>query len=288
MELTHLKHAIAVADAGHIGRAAQSLGIAQPALSQSLQRLERQVGVRLFERGRHGARLTPPGAAFIAEARIALAASERALELAQAAADPDAPVRIGFNSTALWSALPGLVTAARNMPLSFHQMDTDHQIAALVAGRLDIGLVSPPFAVPSRMAIHDLPSEPLIAALPARDSVPARISLADMAPALILFPAVQGPALHAAIIDAFSARGLTPRIVQEAGQMPTILALVAAGVGTALVPRAAAQRFPVSGVAFRPVVARTQLPRWPLALAHMPLVAKSATAALLARWRKGA
>lgn len=286
MELTHLRHALAVADTGHFGQAAQQLGIAQPALSQSLQRLERQLGVRLFERGRHGARLTSAGVAFVGEARVALAAAARAQELAQAAADPAAPVRVGFNTTALWSALPGLIAVARDMPLRFHQMDTDRQIAGLLSGQLDIGFVSPPFAVPARMNVQELPSEPLLAALPANRRLPERVSLADIADALILFPAAQGLVLHTAIIDAFRTRGLIPRIVQEASQMPTILALVAAGVGNALVPRAAAQRFPVAGVAFRPVGPRAGLPRWPLALAHMPLVANSATASLLARWTR--
>lgn len=167
MELHHLRHVLAVATTGHFGRAAQQLGIAQPALSQSLQRLERHLGVRLFERGRHGARPTPAGEAFIAEAQAALAAAQRAVALAQSAAAPSTPVRIGFSSTALWSALPGIVAAADGIAVRFHHMTTDDQLAAVVAGRLDLGLVSPPFKVPSRMTVYNLPSEPLVAALPA-------------------------------------------------------------------------------------------------------------------------
>jgi DNA-binding transcriptional LysR family regulator len=180
METHHSRHVIAVAETGHFGRAAQELGIAQPALSQSIQRIERRLGVRLFKRGRQGAVLTSAGEAFMSEARAVLAAAERAVSLAKSAAEQTATVRIGFNSAAPWSAIPRMVAAAQAMRISLHHMTTDDQIAALVDGRLDLGFLSPPFEAPTRMTVYNLPAEPLMAALPASRRAANKLSLAEI------------------------------------------------------------------------------------------------------------
>jgi len=96
MELQRYRHFLAVADAGHFGRAAALLGMRQPPLSQSIARLERGLGTALFERTPRGAKLTRAGEAFLPEARVAVAAAERA-----AAAVRDCPARPALRSAGL-------------------------------------------------------------------------------------------------------------------------------------------------------------------------------------------
>src|ERR1700752_3093350 len=104
MELQGLRHILLVAEEGHFGRAAQRLGMAQPPLSQSIRRSERELGVALFERTPKGAALTAAGRAFLTEARVAVAAAERATAQARAAVKRY-PVRMGVASPALWGPL---------------------------------------------------------------------------------------------------------------------------------------------------------------------------------------
>jgi DNA-binding transcriptional LysR family regulator len=88
MELRHIRHALVLADAGSFRRAAAALRMAQPSLSESIRRLEAELGVQLFERRPTGVRPTARGSAFIVEARACLAAAARA---AAAAAGPSRP-----------------------------------------------------------------------------------------------------------------------------------------------------------------------------------------------------
>jgi len=262
----------------------------QPPLSQSIQRVERELGVALFERTRKGAHLTAAGQAMIPEARVAVAAAERAKALARSARTSD-PVRVGLASTALWGPLPSLLRAAREggIPLRLIELSTNDQLPALAEGRLDLGLVSPPFEAPRRLQVRDLSIDPIVAAVPA-DLVSDDndvVSLSLLADRLILFPQAQGPTLHASIMRLFTSHGLTPVIVQESQDMLPTLALVAAGVGATLVPAGVARNVPMVGIAYRRLAAETDIPTWPLALAHMPLSARSQVAALLTRWQPG-
>lgn len=291
MNLQRYRHFLAVAETGHVGRAAERLGMRQPPLSQSLQRLERDLGVTLLERTPHGVRLTAAGEAFRPEAQAALAAAERAAMLARAAGTAPAPVRVGVVSLALVETLPGLLAAARDaaIPVSVHALSTNAQLAALADGRLDLGLVSPPFEAPARLRVATIADEPILAALPAAEAGPADVPVALEAirDRLILFPRADGPALHDAILALFRMRGLAPRIVQETpADMLTTLALVAAGIGVSFAPAAIARTVAIAGVAFRPLATEGPVPGWPVALAHMPLAARSPAARLLARWRR--
>ena len=289
MDLHHLRHAIALADEGHFGRAAARCGMAQAPLSQSIQRLERELGFALFERSRKGTRLTPAGQAFVTDARVAVTAAERAANIARSVADQQTPVRIGLVSIALWGPLPALLKAAHAaaIPVTLTEASTDDQLDLVATGKLDLAFVSPPFAGPARLHARAMTAEPLIAALPAaslRADESEAVPLARLAHRLILFPSAQGPALHAAILALFRARGLQPHVVQEAARMPTILTLVAAGLGAALVPAGVARHMPVPGVAFRRLKDVRDVPKWPLTLVHLPLPAKSPAASLLRHW----
>jgi DNA-binding transcriptional LysR family regulator len=137
----------------------------------------------------------------------------------------------------------------------------------------------------------DLSADPVIVAYPA-SSIDGRSpseppALAEIARRLIVFPRVQGPTLHEAIINLFRRAGLEPTVAQEASRIATILTLVGAGLGSALVPAGVQYHLPMAGVAFSRVPAPARhVPRWPLSIAHMPLTARGVVATLLSAWAK--
>jgi DNA-binding transcriptional LysR family regulator len=269
MELRHLRHFLAVADELHMGRAAQRLGMAQPPLSQSIARLETELGVRLFDRANRRLTLTRAGAVFVGEARASVLHADAALAAARAAEHGAAGlVRIGFDSAALYRPLPHrLARLKRRLPgvqVKLFELSTNDQLAALMRGDIDIGFAHPPFGTGDPLEIFDLPAEEMIAALP-DDGQCGRVGLAEIAAfGLILFPASQGPVLHACIMDSFTKAGIDVAIVQEANRALTMLALVSAGLGGALLPRS------IRSLAFEGVryaeINGANLPHWPLAM----------------------
>jgi DNA-binding transcriptional LysR family regulator len=288
MDIQRFRHILVVAEEGNVARAAARLGIAQPPLSQSIQRTERDLGVMLFQRTRKGVLLTPAGQAFLPEARAAVAAAERAEILARAAASRY-PVRIGVATPCVWGPLPELMRVAHEggIQIEVIEASTNDQLHKLAHGHLDLGLLSPPFDAPARMRVIDISSDPLIAAVPkvqvtGHDAVP----LKRLAERLIWFPKHHGPSLHAKVMDYFSVHGLRPTIVQEVSDLMPTLALVAAGIGSTFVPAAVARRLSLRDVVFHPLAEVDNLPTWPVAIAHMPLSANSDPAKLLRLWKR--
>jgi DNA-binding transcriptional LysR family regulator len=207
--------------------------------------------------------------------------------LARAAASRN-PVRIGVASPALWGPLPALLRVAHQagIPIELIEASTNDQLEKLARGRLDLGLLSPPVDALPRLRVIDLSTDPLVAAVPENLTVDnGAISLSFLADRLILFPQRQGPFLYDAIVRLFTTHGLSPVIVHEARDMMPTLALVAAGLGSTLVPAALARRLSIPNVAFRPLADVAETPKWPLAIAHMPLTAGSEPAKLLGLWQ---
>ncbi|MDK1494718.1 LysR family transcriptional regulator [Sinorhizobium sp. 7-81] len=140
MELRHLRHFLAVADELHMGRAAERLGMAQPPLSQSVARLEKELGVRLFDRANRRLTLTRAGVAFLDEARSSVLHADAAYALARSAEDGAAgEVRIGFVSAALYEHLPRRLARLRQtlpavQPKLF-ELSTNEQLGAWRKGR---------------------------------------------------------------------------------------------------------------------------------------------------------
>jgi len=237
-----------------MGRAAQRLGMAQPPLSQSLARLENELGVRLFERANRRLSLTRAGSAFIDEARASVLHADAALAVAKSAENGEAGViKIGFVSAALYERLPHLLSRLRQVHPSIQpklvELSTNEQLAALTKGEIDIGFVHPPLGTTERLSVVEFPTEASIAALP-DDGRKEPATLAEVAAlGLILFPATQGPVLHARIMDSFTKAGLDIRIVQEATRALTMLSLVSAGLGAALLPQSI-ERLTFQGVRY--------------------------------------
>lgn len=269
-DLRQLRYFVAVAEEGHVGRAAQRLGIAQPPLSQQMQRLEARLGVALFDRSRRRVALTDAGRVLLGEARALLAQADRVQELARQAAAGDAgTLRLGFVASAAYAVLPPLVRLFRerhpHVLLDVAELSTGEQLEAVRAGTLDAGIVRAP-ATGADLQSLPLVDEPLRAALPdvhplaGREAVPLSALAGEP---FVLFARENNPPFYDDVLAACRAAGFSPRVVQVAHSMPTIASLVAGGLGVALVP-AAMDRLHLPGVAYRPLTGSA--PRRALAL----------------------
>jgi DNA-binding transcriptional LysR family regulator len=220
METRHLRHFLAVIDHGSISAASAWLGIAQPALSQSLARMEKELGLRLFERSRAGASPTPAARAILEDIRVSVARIDAAALRAQAIARGRAgQLTVGLVSSALFETLPRALRALRreapDVRVVLKEMSNVEQAEALHNGDIDIGLMHTPVAVGGRMRERLLARDRLLAAVPDDFETDANgcVGLAQIAQA-----------------------GLDARVEQEANRTLTVLACVAGGCGVALLP----------------------------------------------------
>ncbi|MGB0661492.1 MAG: LysR family transcriptional regulator [Mangrovicoccus sp.] len=251
MDLRQLKHFAAVAQTLHFGQAADLLGMTQPPLSQSIKALEAELGMALFQRSRRSVALTAFGATWLEEVRPVLAQIEalpqKAAEIREGWAGR---LELSFVSTADYSVLPALVHRYRQLypdvTLALTEATSDRQIAELVEGKGQVGIIIPQSdaSLPSGFAYRCLLREPLIAAVPESWITEGRIRPENRALAadravrlpLIVFPRRAAPLFHDLVTGFYTARGARPEIVQNAIQMQTIISLVSAGMGMALVP----------------------------------------------------
>ncbi|SPU53361.1 LysR family transcriptional regulator [Bordetella trematum] len=271
METRHLRHFLAVVEHGSVSRAADHLGLAQPALSQSLKRMEQALGVRLFERSRQGARATPAALAILEDVRVSVAridaAADRAREIASGSAGQ---LVIGLVSSALFDTLPRALRALRKsapgVRVVLHEMSNAEQAQALENGTIDLGLMHTPVAIRGPMRERLLVRERLLAAVPDEFEVgeDGAVSLAQVAQAgLVMYPQDQLPVFYAAILDAVRKAGLTPWVAQQANRTLTVLSCVAGGCGVALLP-SWIRSLDFRGVRFCPVRDGQELPSFDL------------------------
>lgn len=244
IELRHLRYFVAVAEELHFGRAAARLSISQPPLSQQIQALEQQIGARLLARTNRSVTLTLAGKQFLADSRQILAqvneAAARAERLHQGEAGE---LRIGFTSSAPFvkAVSDTLSVFRRDFPdvhLQTREMNTREQIAPLIEGTLDLGLLrnTPlPETLNHAVIVH----EPLLAVIP-RDHLLAkktRVTQAELAQEpFVFFDPHVGTGLYDDILGLMRRYNLAPVITQEVGEAMTILGLVSAGLGVSILP----------------------------------------------------
>ena len=174
MELRHLRYFLAVAEEGHITRAAARLGIQQPPLSQQIHALEAELEVQLFRRKPRGVELTQAGETLLAEARIILDRVEHAVAAARRTARGDAGhIGLGFTSSASFHPLvPRLIREFREasplVALTLEEAGTGELVDGLRAERIDAAFVRSPIGAVAELAIHSVLEEEMVAALPAR------------------------------------------------------------------------------------------------------------------------
>ncbi|MDI3405081.1 LysR family transcriptional regulator [Streptomyces cavernicola] len=271
MELRHLTGFVAVAEELHFGRAAERLHIAQSPLSQQIKLLERDLGVRLFDRTTRTVRLTPAGQALLEPARRLLADASAVRRTVRAAHLGEiGRVTLGFAGASSYSALPLLTRAVTSQLPGIElvlegQTYTGEALRRVTDGSLDLGFV----ALPVRRGItaRVVRMERLVLALPDshRLAAHAEVPVRELAgEPIVTFPLSRESAVRDAMVQACHDAGFAPRIAQEAPDSYNMLALVGAGVGVAVVVESA-RNIHLEHVVFRPL-AGEEVPVLPIAL----------------------
>lgn len=257
MELRHLRYFAAVAETCHFGQAAAQLHIAQPALSQAIRQLESELDVTLFTRTTRQVSLTPAGEFLRTEAARVLAAVDDSVRgVRRIGAGRHGLVRLGLTGTASFSHLPGIARVVkRELPevaLEIHaDLLTPAQCERLQSGALDLGVLRPP-ATGEGLTLRTLEVEPLALAIPVdhRLAVEPVVALADLRTEPFVAYSARDSAVNEAVLRSCREAGFVPRREHEAPSTAVLLALVAAGLGVAIVP-ASVRALPLEGVVFR-------------------------------------
>jgi DNA-binding transcriptional LysR family regulator len=264
VELRHLRYFVAVAEERHFGRAAERLHIAQPPLSQQIRRFEAEIGEPLLYRTTRSVALAPAGEVLLERGREILAAADSAVEDARRAARGEyGHLAIGFTGSCTYAMLPALAAALRQelpgVALDLQgELLTPAQVARLVDGTLDFGLLRPPVNERA-LETEVLRSEPLLAVLPESH----RLAKSEAIPLerlegepFITYPSHVRSVVHDAVEDACAAHGFEPLAAHEVAETSTLVSFVAAGLGVSLVP-ASVRNMTVQGAVYRPLVRDT-------------------------------
>lgn len=243
MELRQIEYFIAVAEELHFGRAAQRLQMTQPPLSQQILQLEKELGVKLFERSKRHVELTNAGKVFLQEVRHVLTQLEQAKSAAQSAQlGMLGRLVLGFVGSATFDILPNVVRAFQeqypHVDLDLHEMPTPMQVEAFRRKSIDIGFVRTPIEDPllSLVSIHQ---ETCIAVVPRKHPLAQRafISMEDLsAERFILVEREVWPSWYDDIVAKCRDAGFSPSVRQNVKEIQTIIGLVAAGLGVSIVP----------------------------------------------------
>ncbi|MEA5593679.1 LysR family transcriptional regulator [Rivularia sp. UHCC 0363] len=263
MELRHLRYFVTLAEELHFGKAAEKLHIAQPPLSQQIRQLETELGFELFHRTKRKVELSEAGEVFLVEVQQIFRQLEQAIFLGrQVSRGEIGQLVVGFVSSAAYNILPNILQNTRNsipnVSLELHELTTDEQLRWLQSGRIDVGFVRPPVdenTYESKVIFQ----ESLAIALPQNHFLANqdRVSLQSLKnESFILFPRFLAPGLYDQIISFCQQVGFSPKVAQEAIQMQTIVSLVAAEIGVAIVPESL-QNLRRTGVIYKYFVEKT-------------------------------
>ncbi|WP_315742985.1 MULTISPECIES: LysR substrate-binding domain-containing protein [unclassified Bradyrhizobium] len=265
-DLNQLRCFVTVAEELHFGRAAARLNMTQPPLSRQIQVLEHIIDAALLERTSRSVKLTPAGRSFLPEARRILKMAESAAQVAhRIARGKSGSLKIGFTAAAAYGFMPELLAACRTrLPeadLSLKEMVSGDQIEALASGQIDAGLLRPPIARPE-FATKRVVAEQLLAAVPRRHRLASAESVSikdfDDQPFIMYSPS-EARYFHDLLVAQFMRAEVLPRYVQHLSQIHSILSMVRAGLGVAIVPQAASS-LKIADVKLRPLKLRNAAP----------------------------
>lgn len=270
MDNRQLRAFVALAELGRYHLAAERLCITQPALSKQIQAIELQLGTRLFERGRQGAQLTANGAALLPRARELLTQYEQFhLYAVQVVKGETGRLALGFGLSSFHLA-PQRVAAFRqrfpSVVVGLEDLPSERQCLLLLSGDLQAGFVRLPVVDP--LQALPLLNDRLVLAAPRTMALQEDSLLTDFHrfPLLQLEPS-RGRGLSEQALRFIAAQGLRANVVQQAEDIQTLLALVAAGIGVALLPQSIAFIAP-AGVDILPLSGEQT--QWQVGLAWNP------------------
>lgn len=264
MELRQLRYFLVVAEELHFGRAAERLHLTQPPLTVAIRRLERELGVQLFDRTTRRVVLTPAGEAFRQRVQDAvMELDEAAGDIANVAAGLSGRIRVGFVSSASYTTIPEAIRAFRRerprVELILSPLTSGEQIEQLLDGDLDLGLIRDPGEVPG-LTMELVSTEALVAVLPEAHPLASGVEVrpADLEKEpMILFPYRLMPGFVNRIHRLFDGLQFSPQVVQQAIHQETVLGLVAAELGLSILPESV-KRFQMPGVVTRPLTGDPQ------------------------------
>ncbi|WP_050029557.1 LysR family transcriptional regulator [Verrucomicrobium sp. BvORR034] len=255
MDIRELRSFVTLAEQLHYGRAARLLNLSQPALTKQILRLEEALGSPLFERDRHGTRLSAIGHRFLQGARPILAGFDRLLAQGRKAALGETGslhVAFGFHTFEL---VPHLIVQLREqwpeVEVSLRDLSSAEQIEGLNNGQIDLGFVR----LPAPVQLQTLPVIKDRLALVSSANSPLRenATIADCRnEPFVAISEKRAPGFHHHMLLLCAKHGFHPRIVQEVGEITTALALVRAGLGLAVVPQSTATS-EFAGIRFHPL-----------------------------------
>ena len=259
IDLRHLRYFLAVAETLHFSKAAQLLGIAQPPLSQQIKRLEQLLGHRLFDRTTRGVKLTLAGQLLAERARSTIEKVQDDLaQVRRLGRGEEGTLTVGFSGSVMFTELPAAIgTYRRRYPkveLRLRESNTSAQISALLMGTLDLAFLRDGDATEG-IEINTLFEERYVAVLPVGHALAGKRSLhvRDLRnEPFILFARRMGPLAFDRTIACCEQNGFRPNIVQDAPQWPTLVRLVAAGLGVSLAPGCVAN-VAIPGAVYREV-----------------------------------
>lgn len=245
-DIKQIRCFLALAEELHFNRAAERLHMTQSPLSRQIQMLERDLDVMLFRRTSRSVELTPAGDVFYQEAKALLLHLNDAIKKTQQAATGiSGPITIGHTAASTYALLPSVIELAKKhlsgVDLVLQEMLTLEQIEALRSRRIDLGFLRPPVSF-SGISGARIFREPLVLAAPADHSLSTKetISMQDLdGQPFISYPPVKGSYFYQLLGGLFQIAGVAPNFVQYTYQPHSILAMVSAGIGIAIVPQAA-------------------------------------------------
>jgi DNA-binding transcriptional LysR family regulator len=242
MELRHLRYFVAVAEEQSFTRAAERLWIAQPGLSQQIRALERELGLRLFERLSRGVVLTEPGRMFLDKARLAIAAADEALATGRdAGAGLIGHLRLGLSTQAraeLWPLVVGAFRACRpEVELTVMEAESDTLVRDLRDGRLDAAIVLGP-VIQSQLCSTVLVERRVVVALSERHRLARRerITAEDLDGELVAVSGERGGASYDRLVGGLLVSLGVRHRLRPSGYGPAMFAPVHGGSAIALIP----------------------------------------------------
>jgi DNA-binding transcriptional LysR family regulator len=257
MELRQIRSFLSIAETLHFGRSAELIHLSQPALSLQIRALEEEVGVRLFERNRRKTTLTAAGLAFRDDAAAALSQLEQAIRSARlAASGKRGLLRIGFVSTAGSEIVPNIVRQFRQLnpevEFSLRNILTAEQVQMLETGSLDIGFLRVPIGDHSALDVVTVHREPFVLVVPSSHKLAKRkrVRLREVAGQdFVMYERTYAPGFHDLMFGILRDAGIVPNITQTAVEIPTLISLVASGMGITIMPASVVKHYVASVVA---------------------------------------
>ena len=241
MELRQIRSFLSIAETLHFGRTAELIHLSQPALSLQIRALEEEVGVRLFERNRRKTTLTAAGVAFRDDAAAALSQLDQAIRRARLAASGKLGLlRIGFISTAGSEIVPNIILQFRKsnpeVEFSLRNILTAEQVQMLETGSLDIGFLRLPIGGHSALDVVTVHREPFVLVVPSSHKLAKRkrVRLREVAGEdFVMYERTYAPGFHDLMFGILRDARIVPNVSQTAAEIPTLISLVASGMGIA-------------------------------------------------------